>query len=132
MSIKALALGAVVCVTVLAGNARAQIDVSPVTVENKASALPKDWNKTAAFMEIFVRSYKDSDGDGIGDFNGLTSQLDYLHDLGVTGIWLMPIMPSEDGDHAMRSMIIASSIQTTAPWRISSASYRRPTSGVSA
>ncbi|MFT4075182.1 MAG: alpha-amylase family glycosyl hydrolase [Asticcacaulis sp.] len=99
MSFKVLALGAVACVAVLAGNASAQIDVSPVAVENKASALPKDWNRTAAFMEIFVRSYKDSDGDGIGDFNGLTSQLDYLHDLGVTGIWLMPMMPSEDGDH---------------------------------
>ncbi len=75
------------------------IDVSPVAVTAKASALPKDWNRNAAFMEIFVRSYKDSDGDGVGDFNGLTSQLDYLHDLGVTGIWLMPMMPSEDGDH---------------------------------
>jgi alpha-amylase len=44
--------------------------------------------------EVFVRSYADSNGDGIGDFNGLTSRLDYLKDLGVGGIWLMPIMPS--------------------------------------
>lgn len=44
--------------------------------------------------EIFVRSFADSNGDGIGDFNGLTSRLDYLKDLGVGGIWLMPIMPS--------------------------------------
>lgn len=51
---------------------------------------------------IFVRSFADSDGDGIGDFNGLTQKLDYLNDgnpksnksLGVTGIWLMPIFPS--------------------------------------
>ncbi|MEI9904572.1 MAG: alpha-amylase family glycosyl hydrolase [Asticcacaulis sp.] len=50
-------------------------------------------------MEIFVRSYKDSDGDGIGDFKGLTSQLDYLQSLGITGIWLMPMMPSQDHDH---------------------------------
>lgn len=82
-----------------AGMAHAEIDVSHVTVDQKASALPKDWNKDAAFMEIFVRSYKDSDGDGIGDFKGLTSQLDYLQDLGVTGIWLMPMMPSQDHDH---------------------------------
>jgi alpha-amylase len=44
--------------------------------------------------EVFVRSYADSNGDGIGDFNGLTSRLDYLKELGVGGIWLMPIMPS--------------------------------------
>ncbi|CAM3138062.1 alpha-amylase family glycosyl hydrolase [Asticcacaulis taihuensis] len=99
MCFKRIAQCAAVSILALAGVAHAGIDVSPVAVEAKASALPKDWNKTAVFMEIFVRSYKDSDGDGIGDFNGLTSQLDYLHDLGVTGIWLMPMMPSQDGDH---------------------------------
>ncbi|PIV80545.1 alpha-amylase, partial [bacterium CG17_big_fil_post_rev_8_21_14_2_50_64_8] len=59
------------------------------------------WNDTV-FYEIFVRSFKDSDGDGIGDLVGLTSQLDYLNDgdsdtdtdLGITGIWLMPINDS--------------------------------------
>ena len=44
--------------------------------------------------EVFIRSYADSNGDGIGDFNGLTAKLDYLKELGVGGIWLMPIMPS--------------------------------------
>ncbi|MBN8651770.1 MAG: alpha-amylase [Cytophagales bacterium] len=44
--------------------------------------------------EIFVRSFADSNGDGIGDFNGVTNKLDYLKELGVGGIWLMPIMPS--------------------------------------
>ncbi|MEN9562984.1 MAG: hypothetical protein RIR73_1228, partial [Chloroflexota bacterium] len=51
------------------------------------------WNETV-FYEIFVRSFNDSDGDGIGDFNGITAKLDYLQDLGVRGIWLMPIHPS--------------------------------------
>ncbi len=46
------------------------------------------------WYEIFVYSYCDSDGDGIGDFNGLTSKLDELEKLGVNGIWLMPIHPS--------------------------------------
>lgn len=46
------------------------------------------------YYEIFVRSFNDSDGDGIGDLNGVTQKLDYLADLGVTGIWLMPINPS--------------------------------------
>ncbi len=103
MFIKRMALCAAVsvlaCTATVHAEISGQIDVSPVAVTAKASALPQDWNRNAAFMEIFVRSYKDSDGDGIGDFNGLTSQLDYLHDLGVTGIWLMPMMPSEDGDH---------------------------------
>lgn len=43
------------------------------------------------FYEIYVRSFADSDGDGIGDLRGVTSKLDYLDDLGVAGIWLMPI-----------------------------------------
>ena len=47
-----------------------------------------------AYYQIFVRSYADSDGDGIGDFNGLTAKLDYMEDLGIEGIWLMPIHPS--------------------------------------
>lgn len=59
------------------------------------------WNETI-FYEIFVRSFYDSNGDGIGDLNGLIAKLDYLNDgnpqthadLGITGLWLMPIHPS--------------------------------------
>ena len=83
-----------------AGTAKAgTIDVSPVAAKPAASALPAGWNRSANVIEIFVRSYKDSNGDGIGDLKGLTSQLDYLKDLGITGIWLMPVYPSEDHDH---------------------------------
>lgn len=46
------------------------------------------------YYEIFVRSFSDSDGDGIGDLRGVTGKLDYLQQLGVKGIWLMPIQPS--------------------------------------
>jgi glycosidase len=52
------------------------------------------WWRDAVFYEIFVRSFKDSDGDGIGDFNGIIEKLDYLEQLGVRGLWLMPIHPS--------------------------------------
>ena len=52
------------------------------------------WWRNTVFYEIFVRSYCDSNGDGIGDFNGITSKLDYLQSLGIQGIWLMPINPS--------------------------------------
>jgi alpha-amylase len=59
------------------------------------------WNDTV-FYEIFVRSFYDSNGDGIGDFNGIIAKLDYLNDgnpktttdLGISGIWLMPVNPS--------------------------------------
>ncbi len=46
------------------------------------------------YYEIFVASYCDSNGDGMGDFNGIISKLDYISDMGFNGIWLMPIMPS--------------------------------------
>ncbi|HUG33264.1 MAG TPA: alpha-amylase family glycosyl hydrolase, partial [Anaerolineales bacterium] len=52
------------------------------------------WWNDAVFYEIFVRSFRDSDGDGIGDFNGITKKLEYLKSLGISGIWLMPIHPS--------------------------------------
>ena len=50
--------------------------------------------KQGVYYELFVRAFADSNGDGIGDFNGLTNQLDYLQDLGIDGIWLMPINAS--------------------------------------
>jgi alpha-amylase len=52
------------------------------------------WYANTAFYQVFVRSFQDSDGDGIGDFKGLTSRLDYLQDLGVGALWLMPIFAS--------------------------------------
>jgi alpha-amylase len=81
---------------------------APITPEPTEQALvivemgQVPWWKTAVFYEIFVRSFSDSNGDGIGDFNGITQKLDYLNDgnpattddLGITALWLMPINPS--------------------------------------
>lgn len=53
-----------------------------------------DWFKDSTLYLIFVRSFADSNGDGIGDLNGITSRLDYLQSLGVNTLWLMPIFPS--------------------------------------
>ncbi len=56
------------------------------------------WWKHAVFYEIYPRSFSDSNGDGIGDLNGITSKLDYLHDLGIDAIWLTPCYPSPQVD----------------------------------
>ncbi len=52
------------------------------------------WYKDAVFYEIRIGTFQDGDGDGIGDIRGLTSRLDYLQDLGVTVLWLLPFCPS--------------------------------------
>jgi maltose alpha-D-glucosyltransferase / alpha-amylase len=52
------------------------------------------WYKDAIIYELRVRSFYDSNGDGIGDFRGVASKLDYLNDLGITAIWLLPFYPS--------------------------------------
>jgi maltose alpha-D-glucosyltransferase / alpha-amylase len=61
-----------------------------------AVPLPGDpqWYKDAIVYELRVGAFQDSDGDGIGDFRGLTERLDYLQDLGVTALWLLPFYPS--------------------------------------
>ena len=52
------------------------------------------WYKTGVIYEVHVRAFYDADGDGAGDFRGLTEKLDYIKDLGVTAIWLLPFYPS--------------------------------------
>ncbi len=56
------------------------------------------WYKDAVIYEVHVRAFRDSDGDGIGDFRGLVERLDYLVDLGVTAVWLLPFYPSPGRD----------------------------------
>ena len=52
------------------------------------------WYKDAIIYELHVRAFHDSDGDGVGDFRGLTGKLDYLQDLGINALWLLPFYPS--------------------------------------
>ncbi|NIK77896.1 glycosidase [Paenibacillus castaneae] len=59
-----------------------------------AASYTVDEQPGAVYYEIFVRSFYDTNGDGIGDLNGVTSKLDYLKELGISGIWLMPINAS--------------------------------------
>lgn len=74
------------------------VTVEPVAAADPGSSLPADWTD-GPFMEIYVRGYQDSDGDGHGDLRGLIQRLDYLAALGVRGLWLMPITKSQDLDH---------------------------------
>jgi alpha-glucosidase len=58
----------------------------------------QDWWKHAVFYELYPRSFMDSNNDGIGDLNGITSKLDYLEELGVDAIWITPCYPSPQVD----------------------------------
>ena len=64
--------------------------------QRRAAALDESplWYKDAVIYELHVRAFCDGNGDGIGDFRGLTTKLDYLQDLGVTALWLLPFYPS--------------------------------------
>jgi glycosidase len=91
----------VACIQPVAQPASAPL---PAPVPTLAPTGPdgEPWWQSAVFYEIFVRSFYDSNGDGIGDLNGIIAKLDYLNDgdpatttdLGVTALWLMPIQPS--------------------------------------
>ncbi len=59
----------------------------------------RKWWKEAIIYQLYPRSFKDSDGDGIGDLKGITSKLDYLRSLGITAIWLNPIYSSPNDDN---------------------------------
>ena len=52
------------------------------------------WYKDAIIYHLHVKAFFDSDNDGMGDFKGLTERLEYIKDLGVTAIWVMPFYPS--------------------------------------
>jgi len=60
----------------------------------KESGADPLWYKDAVIYELHVKTFHDSDGDGIGDFRGLIQKLDYLQELGITAIWLLPFYPS--------------------------------------
>ncbi len=71
---------------------------SPILSFQKLNQVPSaqtaEWARNSVFYELFVRSFADGDGDGIGDFKGLTQKLPYLSKLGIDAIWLMPPMKS--------------------------------------
>jgi trehalose-6-phosphate hydrolase len=67
--------------------------------KEKKPSTERVWWKETVFYQIYMPSYKDSNGDGYSDFKGLTSKLDYIKDLGVKGIWLTPFLESPKVDN---------------------------------
>lgn len=67
-------------------------------VKLKSEQAEKDWWERAGFYQVYPRSFKDSDGDGIGDLNGITEKLAYLKDIGMQGYWLSPMFKSPMAD----------------------------------
>lgn len=61
--------------------------------------MEKAWWKESVVYQIYPRSFKDSNGDGIGDLNGITEKLDYLKELGIDVIWLSPVYQSPNDDN---------------------------------
>src|SRR5690349_11515348 len=71
----------------------------PINQQSKVQPVPADsvnkfWYKKSVVYSVDVEKFKDSDGDGIGDFNGLTQKLGYLDSLGIDVIWLAPFQPT--------------------------------------
>jgi alpha-glucosidase len=78
--------------------AEAQRGTTPAGAAAESEERERDWWKNAVIYEVYPRSFQDSNGDGVGDLNGITSRLDYLKALGVDAIWLTPVYPSPQVD----------------------------------
>ena len=82
----------------------------------------KTWQDVASLYQIYPRSFLDTNGDGIGDLNGITEKLDYLSWLGVDSIWISPFFVSPLTTLAMISQIIEQLIRLSENARFSGAS----------
>ena len=71
------------------------VDTRAVAAADPGSTLPEGWMH-GGLLQVYVRAYQDSNGDGIGDLRGLIQRLPYIQQLGVAGLWLMPITRSQD------------------------------------
>lgn len=90
----ALLLAAVMLLGILTGCSDSGASKTEKALEEIAALGSSPDDNYRVWYEVFLYAYCDSNGDGIGDINGLRAKLDYLSELGVSGIWLMPIHPS--------------------------------------
>jgi len=86
----ALASSVALCLAATPGTAAAQSTASPTAAD--------PWWRHAVIYEVYPRSFQDSNGDGVGDLNGIARRLDYLESLGVDAIWITPFYPSPEVD----------------------------------
>ena len=94
-------LSSVLALTMAAMPAMGQTPAAKPTTPHAAKTTPaelENWWKNAVIYEIYPRSFQDSNGDGVGDLNGITQRLDYLEKLGVDAIWITPCYPSPQAD----------------------------------
>nr|WP_288833910.1 alpha-glucosidase [uncultured Flavobacterium sp.] len=75
------------------------LSTNPITAQENKAATDSKWWKEAVVYQIYPRSFKDSDGDGIGDLKGIISKLDYVKSLGIDAVWLNPIYTSPNDDN---------------------------------
>jgi len=94
-SIAGCAIALALCLSAPVARAQSPAERSKAQPANSSE---QNWWKNAVICEIYPRSYQDSNGDGIGDLNGITERLDYLKTLGVDAIWLTPVYPSPQVD----------------------------------
>ena len=71
----------------------------PIPTREEEQSIDKKWWKEAIVYQIYPRSFQDTDGDGVGDLQGIINRLDYVKDLGVTAVWLNPIYSSPNDDN---------------------------------
>ena len=79
--------------------AAAGLVLGSAQAQQTQQAAKDPWWKHAVIYEIYPRSFQDSNGDGVGDINGITARLDYLKDLGIDAIWITPMYPSPGVDY---------------------------------
>lgn len=89
---------AIIAIVILGVSCNSDQKNNETNVPAEASS-GKKWWKEAVVYQLYPRSFKDSDGDGVGDLKGITSQLDYLQSLGVDAIWMNPICASPNDDN---------------------------------
>jgi alpha-glucosidase len=94
----ALLLGACCSIGTYAETASGASNVSASTAQGTETTAADPWWKHAVVYEIYPRSFQDSNGDGVGDLNGITERLGYLEKLGIDAIWIAPMYPSPQVD----------------------------------